>query len=311
MFCAFGLVFSGYVRVFSRFHVLHAPNSFSAVSTASGPVFMFCVPEYIFGGTDGFGSRFHVLSSRTHFRRYCGRPLRFSCFALPDMFLAVKRASDPVFIFCAPELIFGGPKGVGSRYHFLRCQTRFQRYCECPVHFSCFARPDSFLAVRRASSPVFMFCAPRHVFDGAEGVRSRFPVLHSWTFFRGTEGVSSHFNVVRCRTHFRRYRGRRLLFLCFARSDSFSTVTKASGPVFILCAPEHVFGCVEGVESYFHVLRSRTRFRRCRGHRVPFSYFALADSFSSVPRASAPVIMICAVGLISAVTRASVPVLMF
>jgi hypothetical protein len=118
MFCAFGLVFSGYVRVFSRFHVLHAPNSFSAVSTASGPVFMFCVPEYIFGDTDGFGSRFHVLSSRTHFRRYCGRPLRFSCFALPDMFLAVKRASDPVFIFCAPELIFGGPKGVGSRTHF-------------------------------------------------------------------------------------------------------------------------------------------------------------------------------------------------
>jgi hypothetical protein len=35
--------------------------------------------------------------------------------------------------------------------------------------FSCFARPESFSAVLRASGPVFMFCAPRLIFDGTEG----------------------------------------------------------------------------------------------------------------------------------------------
>jgi hypothetical protein len=46
--------------------------------------------------------------------------------------------------------------------------------------------------------------------------------------------------------------------------------------------------------SRFHVLRSGTRFRRYRGRRVPFSCLALPDSFSAVPRASAPVLMYCA-----------------
>jgi hypothetical protein len=59
-----------------------------------------------------FGSRFHVLRSQTHFRRYRGRRVPFSCFACPHSLSAVQRTSCPVFMFCAPELIFGGTESV-------------------------------------------------------------------------------------------------------------------------------------------------------------------------------------------------------
>jgi Plant mobile domain len=42
------------------------------------------------------------------------------------------------------------------------------------------------------------------------------------------------------------------------------------------------------IGSRFHVLRAPTHFRRYRGRQVPFSCFALLDSFSAVPRASGP-----------------------
>jgi hypothetical protein len=124
--------------------------------------------------------------------------------------------------------------------------------------YSYFALPDSFSTVPRSSGPVLMFCAPRIIFDG-------------------TEVVGSRFHVLRPRTNFRRYRGRHVLFSCFARPDSFSAVPRASGPIFMFCTPELVFGGTEGVGYRFHVLHVRTRFRRHRGSRVPFSYFALPD----------------------------------
>jgi hypothetical protein len=40
-----------------------------------------------------------------------------------------------------------------------------------------------------------------------------------------------------------------------------------------------ILGDTEGVGYCFHVLRSRTYFRRYRGHRVPLSCLALPDSF--------------------------------
>jgi hypothetical protein len=108
-------------------------------------------------------------------------------------------------------------------------------------------------------------------------------------------------------TRFRRFRGYRIPFACFVLPDSFSPVPWASAPVFMFSAPRHVFCGAEGVGYRFHVLRSRTHFRRyrrrrasfscfalldtfsgCGGRRVPFSYFALPDSFSAVPRASGP-----------------------
>jgi hypothetical protein len=124
-----------------------------------------------------------------------------------------------------------------------------------------------------------MFCATGLVFGSAECVGSRFNVLPS-------------------RTRFRRYRGRRVPFSCFTRPDSFSTVPRASGPVFMFHAPGIIFGGTECVGSRFHVLRSRDHFRRCRMRWVPFSCFALADSFLDISRASGPVFMFHAPGII-------------
>jgi hypothetical protein len=135
-----------------------------------GLVFIFCAPKLVFGGTEGVGSRFHVLRSRTHFRRYRGRPIPFSCFPLPDMFLAVPRASGPFFMFGALGIVFGGNECVGSRFHVLCSWTRFRRFRVRRVSFSYFARPESFSALTRASGLVFMFCDPGLIFGGAECV---------------------------------------------------------------------------------------------------------------------------------------------
>jgi hypothetical protein len=277
------------------------------------PVLIFCTSGLIFDGTEGVGFRFHVLRARTRFRRYRGHQVLFSCFACPNLFSAIPRASAPVFMFCAPGLVFGGSECVGSRFHVLRVRTRFQQYQGSRVPFSCFARSDSFSAVPRVSGPVFMFCATGHVFSGAEFVGSRFHVLRSQTRFRqngccrvpfsfftcpdsfsvvprvpgpvfmfcapegvsrGTKGVGSRFHVLRSRTRFLRNQGCMILFSCFARTEKFSAVPRASGPIFMFCTPGLVCGGTEGVGSHFLILRSRTHFRRYQGRPVPFSCFA-------------------------------------
>jgi hypothetical protein len=175
--------------------------------------------------------------------------------------------------------MFGATEGVGSRFHVLRARTRFWRYRGRRVPFSCFARSDPFLALPRASGPVFMFCAPELLFGD-------------------TDGVASSFHVLRSRTRFRRFQGRRVPFSCFTRPDSFSAEPRASGPVFMFCAPGLIFGVTEGIECLFHVLRSRIRFGRCSVRRLSFSCFARSDSFSDVPRVSGPVFMFYAPGLV-------------
>jgi hypothetical protein len=204
-------------------------------------------------------------------------------------------------MFCAFRLIFGGSEGVGSRFHFLFPRTSFRQ-----VPFSCFALSD-----------MFSF--------GVESVGSRFHVIHSRTHFRrfrvrrvpyscfaliahvfgGTEGVRSRLHVLCSQT-------RLLPFSCFALPDTFSLVQSSSGPVFMFCTLELVFSGSESVASCFHVMHSRTHFRRyrwrhapfsyfalpytfsgCRWCRVPFTCFALPDSFSAVRRASGPVFMFC------------------
>jgi hypothetical protein len=330
MFCVSELISTvrGRRVPFSCFALL---DSFSAVPSVSGPVIMFYAPGLVFGGTEGVGSRFHVLRDRTHFRRYQGRQLPFSCFvrrtrfrryrgrripfsyfALPNSFSAVPRASGAVFMFCAPGLVFGGIEGVRSCFHVFRSRTcfwryrgrrvpfsrfplrdSFWRYRGCRVPFSCFARSYSFSTVMRSSDPVFLFCAPRLVFGGVECVGCRFHVL-------------------RARTRVRRYQGRRDQFSCFAHPDSFSTVPRVLGPVFKFWCPGLVFGGTVGVGSRFnvwrprlvfggivgvgrrfHVLRSRTLFRGYRGCRVSFSCFALQDSYTTILRAWGPVFMFC------------------
>jgi hypothetical protein len=54
---------------------------------------------------------------------------------------------------------------------------------------------------------------------------------------------------------------RQVSFSCFTRSDSFSGVPRALGPVIMFCNPGLVFGGTEGVRSRFHVLCSLTHFR--------------------------------------------------
>jgi hypothetical protein len=156
-----------------------------------------------------------------------------------------------VFRFCAPGIISRGTEGVGSRFQVLRSQTRFRRDRVHRVPFSNFALPNSFSALLRASALVFMFCAPELVFCS-------------------TEGIGSHFHALRAQTHFPRYRGRWVSFSSFALPDTFSTVRRASGPVFMICAPVLIFGGNKVVGSHFQVLCSMCFFTRYRGHRVPF-----------------------------------------
>jgi hypothetical protein len=316
MFCAPGLVFGYIGGVGSRFHVSRARTrfrryrgcqvpfsyfavlySFSAFPRASGTVIMFCVPGLIFGGTEGAGS---------HFRRCRVRRVPFSCFDLTESFSAVQRVPGPVFMFCSPGLVFSRTEGIWFRFHVLRSQARFRRYGGRRVSISCFALAASFSAVPRASVPVFIFCAPGLFFGGTEGVGSRFHVFRSQTRFRrnlrasgpvfifcapvlvlgDTEGVGSRCHVLRVRT-------------------PFSAVPRASDPVFMFCAPGLVFGDAECLGSRFHVFISQTRFRRLGGCRVPFPCFARPDSFSVVPRASGPIFMFCALGLIFGGTEVS------
>jgi hypothetical protein len=68
---------------------------------------------------------------------YRGRPIPFSCCPLRDMFLAGRRASDPVFMFCTPGLVFGRTEGVTTAFHILLYRTSFPRYGGCRVSFSC------------------------------------------------------------------------------------------------------------------------------------------------------------------------------
>jgi hypothetical protein len=178
MFCAPRLVFGCTVGVGSRCSCFKRPDSFLPVPSASDLVFKFCATGLVFGTTKGVRSRFQVLRARTHFRRNRVRRLPFSYFARPDSFSAVPRVSCPVSIFCVPGLVLGGTEGVRSRLHvfrsrtrfrlyrgrqvpfsYLHARTRFRRYRGRRVPFSCFALPDSFSAVPRATGPVFMYCA--------------------------------------------------------------------------------------------------------------------------------------------------------
>jgi hypothetical protein len=227
---------------------------------------MFCATRLVFEGTEVVRSRFHIVS-------------------LPNSFSTVPRASSPVFMCCAPGLVFDGAEGdgaegVGYRGHqtLFSCfalTASFQRCRVCRVPFSCVARPNSFSAVPRRPVPF-----------------SNFTRSDTFSAFPRASGP----------------------FSFFARPDLFSTIPRALGPVFMIYAPEIVFDCTEvvgycfflflalglvfgstkGVVSHFHIWRSRTRFRRYRGCRVPFSCFTCPDSFSAVPSVLGPVFMLSA-----------------
>jgi hypothetical protein len=254
---------------------------------------MFCAPGLVFGGKEGVRSHFQVLCSRTNIRRCRGRWDPFSCFALLHSLGAVSRSPSPLFIFCAPVLILGSTEGAEFSFHVPRSRARFRRYQGRRVPFSYFALPDSFWAVARASGPVFMFCASGLILGGTEGARSLFLVYNSRAHFWRYRGRRILFSCFALLTRFGRYRGRQVPFPCFALPNSFSAVSRASGPIFMFCTLGLVLGGTEGVGSLFLVLHSRTRFRRYRGRRVPFSCFALVYLFWAILRATGPVFMFC------------------
>jgi hypothetical protein len=167
------------------------------------------------------------------------------------------------------------------------------------VQFSCFALPDSFSAVPRSSVPFSYFALP-NTFSAVSWASSPFFMFCiAELIFGGTEGVGSRFHVLLSRTHFRWYLGRRVPFSCFALPNSFSAVPCASRPIFMSCA----LGRTEGLESRIHVFRSRTRFRRYRRRRDQLSCFALQKTFSAVLRAPCPVFMFCATRLVFGGTK--------
>jgi hypothetical protein len=175
---------------------------------------------------------------------------------------------------------------------FSAARTFFRRSRGCRVSFSCFAFPDTFSAIPRASGPVLMFCAPGLIFDG-------------------TEGVGSRVHILRSRTRFSWFRGRRVSISYFALPDSFKAARRASGLDFLFCATGLIFGGTESVGSHFHVLRARNHFRRYRWRRVPFSSFALPDSYSAVPRRRVPFSCFAFPDSFLTVRRAYGPVFLF
>jgi hypothetical protein len=144
---------------------------------------MFFAPGPVPDGTEGVGSRFHILRLHTCFRWYRVRRDPFSCYALSNTSWALPMAAGPVFKFCALGLDFNGTEGVGFNFHVLRSRTHFRRNRGRWVQFSCFALPDSFSTVPRASCTVFMFYAPGLILGGTESARFRFHFLRSRTRF--------------------------------------------------------------------------------------------------------------------------------
>jgi hypothetical protein len=133
-------------------------DPFWAVRRVLGPIFIFRATGLIFGSTEGVSCSFHFERYQTHFQRYRGCRVLFSCFALPESFSALLRAPCPVFMFCAPELIVVSTMSIGCNFHVFRS---------------------------------------KFIFDGAEGARFSFHFYATGLVFGGSEDTGYRFHVVR------------------------------------------------------------------------------------------------------------------
>jgi hypothetical protein len=182
-------------------------------------------------------------------------------FCAPESIFSDIEVTRSSLMFCTPRLIFGGTEGAGSNFHVLLL-------------------PNPFLTVLRTRGPVFLFCAPGLIFGGTESARSNFHVLHSRLIFVDNEGVRSHFFVslpdsfsvvakvsslvlMFCALGpaFRATVDVGTLFIFYALESIFSDI-EATESSLMFCTPRLIFGSTEGTGSNFHVLRSRTHFRR-------------------------------------------------
>jgi len=228
----------------------------------SGPVFKFCAPGRVLGVSLGVRYCFQVFRSRTRFRRYPGRQVLVSSFALPDAFSASLRASGPVLTFCAFGRVLGVTERVVSRLQVLRSGTRFRCYRGYRVLFSSFALPDAFWAIPGALCPVFKFCAPGRVFDVDKRVGTRLHVLRSPTLFRRFRAHQDPFSLFALPYKLSALPSASGTILTFCDPGRVLDVTEGVGPFYKFCAPGCVLGVTEGVKSCLQVLRSRTRFRQ-------------------------------------------------
>jgi hypothetical protein len=143
-----------------------------------------------------------------------------------------------------------------SNFHVFCSKTSFRRYRGRWFPFLRFALSNSFWAVPRAPGSVFMFCTPRPIFDVKRAYGPYFMFCAHVLILVSTEGSRSSFHVLCSQTHFGRYRGHRVLFLCFSLPISFSTVPRAPSPVFKFFVIGHVFGGTEGTRFSFHDFHS-------------------------------------------------------
>jgi hypothetical protein len=74
--------------------------------------------------------------------------------------------------------------------------------------------------------------------------------------------------------------------------------TKCIGSNFHVLRSRNRFTRYRGHQIFFLILRSMTYFQRYRGRRVPFLCFSLPYSFSSVPWAPSPVFIFYALRLV-------------
>jgi hypothetical protein len=54
----------------------------------------------------------------------------------------IPRALGPIFMFCAPELVFNGTEVAGSGFNVFRYWTHFLWYRGTRVPYSYFSLPD-------------------------------------------------------------------------------------------------------------------------------------------------------------------------
>jgi hypothetical protein len=121
------------------FHILRTRTHFRRYRGCRVKISCFCAPGLILADNEGAGSHFNFLRYQTRFGRYRGRRVQISCFALPNSFSTVPMASGPVFMYCAPGLIFDGTEDVESSFHVLRSGTHSRRYGgrRVPFHVFC------------------------------------------------------------------------------------------------------------------------------------------------------------------------------